>query len=117
MRLVHSCVYMQPKNQQRCLLSTYGTTVCFMIHDTQSLISVHRVTGYELAPLRVDLEASVERPRLHMEADTDHGLHFTYPASMLLQEEQVTHIHVHVYTCTCMCMYVSMHVIVHVHRS
>lgn len=52
---------------------------------------VHRVTGYELNPLRVDLEASVEQPRLHLEADSDHGLHFNYPASILLLGEQVGH--------------------------
>lgn len=50
---------------------------------------VHRVTGYELNPLRVDLEASMEQPRLHLETDSDHGLHFNYPASILLLGEQV----------------------------
>ena len=50
---------------------------------------VRRVTGYELNPLRVDLEASVEQPQLHLEADSDHGLHFNYPASILLLGDQV----------------------------
>ena len=68
-------------------------TITFCIYHShyvlQSQSQVCRVTGYELTPLRVDLEASVEQPQLHLEADTDTGLHFTYPASILLQGDQV----------------------------
>lgn len=65
---------------------------------------VHRETGYELTPLRLDLEACVEQPQLHMEADADHGLHFSYPASILLHREHVSYVkytlimYTHVYT-------------------
>ena len=55
----------------------------------QPVASVKRVTGYELAPLRVDLESRVEQPHLHLEQDQDHGLHFSYSASILLHCQQV----------------------------
>lgn len=47
-------------------------------------------TGYEVSPLRVNLEAIVEQPQLHLESDTDHGLHFSHPASILLHRDQVS---------------------------
>ena len=65
--------------------------------STQSVPHVHRLTGYELAPLRLDLEACVEQPQLHLETDADHGLHFSYPASILLHGEHVRHLELRVH--------------------
>ena len=57
-----------------------------------------RPTGYELTALRVDLAASVDQPHLHLEADSDHGLHFSYPAHTLLHGEQVQQVQSHAET-------------------
>ena len=59
-------------------------------HTTvQSCEGVYRSTGYELSPLRLDVEASLDQPQLHLEEDQETGLHFSYPASVLLHGEHV----------------------------
>ena len=71
--------------------SVFSLPCIYLLHTTisQSGGGVTRSTGYELAPLRLDLEARVEQPQLHLEEDSENGLHFSYPASILLHGERV----------------------------